>query len=168
MVLNALGAVHNATCSNCGASLTHVFYLNGKPLGSDCFERLTGLTTAQVSRYTDTQGAIDLDARTRDIEARRQTAQLAHAAHEDHNAAIVASNAWLIDALTPYAVFVNGHPNNFFASIVRELQQGTAHMDLPARAHAIIADTLAKETASRGRKYQVAREQLLARLNGDV
>jgi hypothetical protein len=67
-------------------------------------------------------------------------AAAAKAAEEAARAAAVAANAWLVEALMPYANFDSyGYATNFFGSMVKELETGRAVDSLPAKAQSIIA-----------------------------
>jgi hypothetical protein len=162
--VNANGAAHNATCSRCGQSLTHVFYFDGQPVGGDCFERLTGLPIDAVRDYIAADGTIDLAARTQKIAAQQAAIAAGKAEQAAQNARIAAQNQWLIDALMPSAVFeyhADGTEwgQNFAGSIVVSLRNGTLANELPAKAQTIIAKIVGGRSPKR-------RDEVIDRIAG--
>lgn len=167
MAMNAAGGEHNAECSNCGASLTHVLYLNGKPVGSDCFERLTGLKPSHLEKYIDAAGNVDLERRERDNTAAAADRAATKQTHEAKCAEVAAKNQWLIVMLEPFAVNdPQGHSVNFAASIVKSLQQGELASTLPAKAVSIIVKILC--TGLRGKKRDALYNELYERIEATI
>lgn len=148
--MNAHGTAHNAICSRCGASLTNVYFFNGQPVGSDCFERLTGLSFDQVRGYVREDGTIDLDARKRDMDARDAEQARTHAQYVADCTKVAESNEWLISGLAPFAEFdAQGYGMNFAGSIVRDLRNGTRANELPIKAAWIIAKMIVGRSAKK-------------------
>lgn len=157
-VINAHGQVHVAECARCGQSLSHPLWLGNKAYGADCFEVITGLRADSVTKWTR-NGVVDLEARQQEITAMQQ-AQAQQVARVQQ---ITAKNQWLINHLEPYAIFVEGSPSNFFASIIASLRNGELASELSVKAQNIILDTLSREAGRAGsKKYNTRREQLEA------
>lgn len=154
---NASGSAHVCLCSECGASLTHVYYLDGRPLGSDCFERLTGLRVSDLRDYTDATGNVDLTKRAADLQARRDEFSAAEIRRAAQIADVAQANQWLIDALTPFAF-----EGNFCASIIASLRsEGILASELPHKARCIIVSILVK--GLRGKRRDAMRAELHAK-----
>lgn len=166
MAINAQGGVHNATCHVCGASLTHVYYLNGQPIGADCLETKMGLKVNNIRAYIDSIGNVEYERLKADRAAQKAAQESAAAVRTSQVAEITASNQWLIDIIEPSAQYDNfGYALNFFGSIVRSLQQGTKASELPNKAAWIIAKHAAY--GLRGSKRDDAMQAIVDRIYGE-
>lgn len=154
--VGANGSVVYALCDSCSQGLTHPVEYQGKVYGHDCFEKVSGLKPENVRKYIR-NGKFDQEAMLSD----KQRMQEFAVAADLRRKAIAEKNQWLVEALLPYAQFVEGptcgwdgeplpealgfmNAMNFFASICLSLRNGELASELPDRAQRIIADKLSK------------------------